>query len=141
MKVEFVATSTELLCTLSAPTEGWIAVGFNRPDGDLKGARLIMTRMEGGRVVAEVHRADPPRHVRRAPPGGSDRVRVLGGDRTPSVTTVRIAVPWEGEAIDDPTLVPGQPILVILAWSIASDFQHHSRLREHRVVILPSAAP
>ena len=145
MRVACAIERDELVCEVSAPTSGWVAVGFNRPNAGLNGARLVMGRVQGGGAVLEVHVCRPPEHHRRAATGAPDRLRALPvSRRAPSAagggTTLRWAIPLAAAAPDDVALVPGAAVELILAFSSDGDFQHHSAFRRHHQVRLPTLA-
>lgn len=106
---------------LSAPTGGWLLVGFNDRPG-LQGATLVFARVVGGVGQAEVHRTDltlPPPHHRRV----EAAVRVDSAAQGGGTTRVRLRVPR--------SVVPPTATWLILAHSESDDFNHHSRAREH----------
>jgi hypothetical protein len=109
-------------CT-RASTRGWITVGFNtRPT--LDGARLVMGRVLDGTAQIEVHRAQPPHHVRIA--GADNAARVSGGAQQAGITRVCFVMPLDPIDASDVSLVAGAPTHLVLAWSHEIDFDHHS---------------
>jgi hypothetical protein len=120
---------------MSAATSGWITVGFNTRS-ELQGARLVMGRVVAGRAHAEVHIAQPPRHVHRRTPEGRERVSDVSGQQAGGRTHVCFSMPLKPSDAEDVTLVTGAPVHLILAWSREADFDHHSAQRESVEVML-----
>mgnify|MGYP006290164479 FL=1 len=136
MRVSWVHHEHEVEFLVSAPTEGWVAVGFNKVD-DIVGAELIMARILRGNSHAE--------HRYVVAPGDHRPVSTLG---RPSMLrgavglisearvhfTFRLQRPADsGQGVG---LRPGERLYLIVAYSVSSDFDHHSRVRRHLEVVL-----
>jgi hypothetical protein len=120
---------------LSAPTKGWLAVGFN-DEPALKGTRFLIGVVEGSVVRAEMHIADPPHHQPVEMLGGLSDIRDLKGQCGSGHSRLAFSLPHRSTdrfAID---LMPGRSIHLMLAWSHEPDFAHHSAWRRHVDVIL-----
>ena len=112
---------------VKAPTQGWIAVGFNTAD-DIVGADLKMFRVLDGKAEAEdqlvtatgVHPAD--KH---------NELRVIAGNENPYGTTIQFSMPLNSGDKDDIALKADKLYYIILAYSTEDDFDHHSRVRKH----------
>lgn len=118
-----------LIGELSAPTDGWVGVGFNaRPQ--LGGSVLILgsARPDGPFSVVE-HVAQPPEHPDRAALGGTAGLLESTAEEVGGRTIVRFR--WRVQTGDSFTegLVAGQPVHLTLAWSHEDDFGHHSARR------------
>ncbi|MEO0362725.1 MAG: DOMON domain-containing protein [Pseudomonadota bacterium] len=116
---------------LSAPTLGWLAVGFNdRPT--LAGTRFVIASVsQDGRVVGDERVARPPRHVSVAEAGGRPALTNLSGRRTGSGTEIAFSLPNRFDDGVGPDLPPGAAIHLMLAWAHEPDFDHHSAWRGH----------
>lgn len=118
-----------LRCEVSAPTRGWVAVGFNR-SAELAGTNLIMGCVEDGRAKIEdryIVRAG--QHKSKVELGSSDKVRDAGGEWEQGVTRLRFSIPLEAQDEFSQTLSAGERYYVWLAYSQEADFQHHSAMR------------
>lgn len=115
---------------LLAPTEGWLAVGFNERD-TLAGTRFVIGRIEHGRPYAELHIAQPPAHRELSELGGEPDLRVAGGDSSDGVSRLRFSLPQSGTGAYALRLTPGVSVYLMLAWSQSPDFTHHSAMRVH----------
>lgn len=113
---------SDLVLLVEAPTEGWVAVGFN-PEPELAGSRLVMVSVRGGTAVAEEHLAQPPDH-----PKQRDLV-VRAFVEEGGSTRVLVAVPRAPAVAGTMRLEPGRACGLTLAYSESDDFAHHSRWR------------
>lgn len=120
----------------SAPTLGWVALGFNATD-DIENANLIMgavvdgvARVEDRYVVA----VGDHRQVEAI--GGTNALMHASGEEQNGSTTIRFALPIK--AVDDyhMHLQSGTEIYLIAAYSVDDDFAHHSRMRQHLRITL-----
>lgn len=115
--------------TVTAPTTGWVAIGFNEVDS-IVGAELVMMRAEAGGVYAS-HRnvlgAGDPRPVEQL--GRASAVLAAGGAIASGRATFRLRLHHDLGA--PPSLAPGSELVLILAYSVSPDFDHHSRVRRH----------
>lgn len=122
--------------TFSAPSQGWLAIGFNDVN-DIVGADLFMLRVRAGTVEGEEHlvlRAGDHRNVLSL--GMPPRLRVLDGSQTASGTVVRFRIATTAGEARRPALSRGSTHVLILAYSVSDDFDHHSRQRIHLPITL-----
>ncbi|MGI9484956.1 MAG: DOMON domain-containing protein [Geminicoccaceae bacterium] len=120
---------------LSAPTRGWIAVGFN-DEPTLKGTRFLIGSLGDDKVRAEMHIADPPHHQPVEALGGFSDIGDLQGQRENDRTRIAFSLPHRSTDRFAVDLMPGRSIHLMLAWSHEPDFAHHSAWRRHVDVIL-----
>ena len=121
----------KLIGWLTAPVNGWLAVGFNTTMG-LANTNLLMFSIENGVPEASdryILKAGDHRPV--ALLGGRSAITLLKGQEYATHSTVHfemnlaVADPWHH------SLKKGQVIHLLLAYSEADDFQHHSIMRAH----------
>lgn len=124
MFASWVDEGPVLVVTLSAPTTGWVAIGFNRGP-ELAGARLVMASVQGATALAEEHVAAPPEHFR------VDDLRVRSAREVSGRTEVTVEVPRVRGVPGELRLDEASVGHLILAFSESDDFQHHSRMRVH----------
>lgn len=121
----------QLQITLSAPTEGWLAVGFNNQNS-IEGADLLMFCVKGTEVIFEdqfVHAVGKYPEDRLC--GGESNIRMESAAEEPGRTVVKFSVPLNsGDKLDFVHQV-GQDFWLILAYSVSDDFDHHSIMRKH----------
>jgi len=121
--------------SLSAETTGWLAVGFN-DKRTLRGTRFVIGRVVDGRAHAEVHIARVPDHAEVGTLGGVSGLADVAGGRTRDETWLTFSLPLKSGDDFEIDLSPGRKVLLMLGWSLSPDFDHHSRVREHRDVVL-----
>lgn len=121
---------------LSAPGTGWLAVGFNDARR-LEGTRFVIAAVADTPPRAEVHIALPPDHrtveeLTGRPSGLGD----LTGRVEDGRSALSFSLPHRTADRFARDLSPGRPIHLMLAWSHAPDFDHHSAWRGHVDVVL-----
>ena len=125
-----------LRCEVSAPTKGWVAVGFNR-SAELAGTNLIMGCVENGRVkIEDRYIVEPGQHKSKVELGSSDRISDRGGEWKQGVTRLSFSIPLEAQDKFSHTLKAGEWYHILLAYSRETDFQHHSAMRTGVEVVL-----
>lgn len=122
--------------TVSAPTSGWVGIGFNERD-DVVGAHLILTHVLAGRAAAveySVLAAGDYRPITSL--GGSSGIADIAGDERNGVTTVHFSLPQVALGTRQRALSPDRAYFMIMAFSAEDDFAHHSRMRTSVAVTL-----
>ncbi len=122
--------------TASAPTTGWLAVGFNTED-TIVGANLIMGAVVDAAVHVEdryVVAAGDPRAVTEL--GGISAVDAPAGSESQGQTTISFRMPTQAVDAYHLALHQGSTLYLIAAYSVDDDFAHHSRMRRHVEVTL-----
>jgi len=119
-----------LISTFTAPTLGWIAVGFNNQQR-LKGTRFVIGAMIGNSFYAEEHIAVVPDHPKVQELGLEAAVDGVVGSVSNNETTMQFSLPNIPIDSDNPTLLSGTSSYLMLAWSHHTDFDHHSAWRRH----------
>lgn len=122
--------------TLSAPTTGWVALGFNNED-DIVGSDLIMLRIKDGQIEGQdlfVKGHGDPRKDESL--GGTQDIEILHGEEKNGVTSITFKRSLRATDYTDFSLEKGAPLWIILAYSVDDDFAHHSRMRKHKKIIL-----
>lgn len=121
-----------LISAVTAPTRGWVAVGFNNQQ-HLKGTRFVIGAMISGRFQVEEHIAVVPDHPRVQELGLGRAVTNVEGRLSGNTTTMKFSLPHLFPDSENPTLLPGTSTFLMLAWSHRADFAHHSAWRRHFV--------
>lgn len=118
---------------ISAPTTGWVSVGF-APEREMKGANIIIGYVKNGTAFLRDDYGDGnENHQSDATLGGSDNVSSQGGNEVNGVTEVSFAIPLNSGDRYDRKLIPGNSYKVILAYgpdgSDNFDEKHRRRVR------------
>ena len=120
---------------VSAPTAGWMAVGFNDV-GQLKGTCFVIAQVSQPPTRLELHRAVVPTHAPVADPVLRTSLVKEGEAFAKGRSHLGFRLPHSSGAALGVALTPGVATYLMLAWSRSPDFQHHSAFREHRWVTL-----
>lgn len=116
---------------VSAPTTGWVSVGFD-PTIGMEDANIIIGYVSGDTVYA---RDDYGTGVNTHEPdidgGGEDNILELGGTETAGTTEISFLIPLDSGDTRDRVLVVGNTYDVILAYGEdnADDFDSYHQTR------------
>lgn len=111
--------------TMSAPTTGWVAVGFE-PSSAMKDANIIIGYIQDESVFISDDWGDGfISHSADTDLGGSDNVSVIGGYETDGTTEISFSIPLNSGDSYDKVLEEGRTYKVILAFGPddGDDFQ------------------
>ena len=118
-----------------APTDGWIAVGFNN-DRRLEGTRFVIGALRNDEFHAEEHVAVGPTHPTVQSLGLETAMKHVLGEVGSSWSTMAFSLPQIFPDTPNPMLSPGTDTYLMLAWSHDRDFEHHSAWRRHISIVL-----
>ncbi|MEL6306126.1 MAG: DOMON domain-containing protein, partial [Bacteroidota bacterium] len=121
---------------LSAPTEGWVGVGFNSKNS-IVGSDLLLFNIRSKKVTGTdlfVKSAGNP--VQDSGNGGKNTAVIHGGTQESGYTKIQFSIPLDSNDPNDFVHVLGQKYWLILAYSVSDDFDHHSRVRKHIPFVL-----
>ena len=112
-KMEFAwkIEGPSLLIKLTAPTKGWVGIGFN-PSHEMKDARFILGYIkEGKAVVTDEYGTGDSQHEPIDTVGGKSEVTLVGGQETGDMTTIEFSIPLvpadgKGKSIDPTVMTP-----------------------------------
>ena len=114
---------------LSAPTHGWLAIGFNE-NSDLSGTYLIMARVRDGFVQITEHKVlQPGKYLPVMELGGKAMIFDCQGQETADSTIISFCIPTGLYGACQKDLSSGLPYHFTMAYSRSDDFQHHSVMR------------
>lgn len=126
----------QLAIEIFAPTDGWVAVGFNQRD-DIVNTNLIMGAVvEGTVVVEDQYVVAAGQHPQVTEIGGQSAISAVLGTEQAGQTTISFNVPQQASDSFHYDLLPGTEIYLICAYSREDDFEHHSMMRKHVRVTL-----
>lgn len=104
--------------TVTAPTTGWVAVGFDPTPGmGMKDANLVIGYVQGGAVhIRDNYGTSPASHAAdTSAAGGRDNVTDKQGQESEGSTRIRFKMPLDSGDAKDRALVPGNTYTVLLA--------------------------
>jgi len=105
-----------LAIKLSAPTTGWVGVGFH-PTDMMKDAHIILGFVKDGKVeISDEFGNQPTQHVPITKRGGKDNVTVIGGSETGTTTTLEFSIPLKSGNADDGVIEPNADTVILLAY-------------------------
>lgn len=121
---------------MSAPTTGWVAIGFNEHSG-LQGAYLIMGNVkENVPSVVEYYTVSPGDYRPITSFGAKADIRNIEGFETSSKTTIKFSLPRKSSSSYQKDVKPGMKYSLIMAYSREDDFGHHSIMRTSEAITL-----
>jgi hypothetical protein len=129
MVVNWYHKNQRVFFKISAPTDGWVTLGFNTANGT-KGAYLIMGNIINGKVnVIEHYTSSPGNYKPISFYGSKPQVDHINGSEKDGHSEIYFSLPTTSHNIYQKDLSEGQSYHFILAYSREDDFQHHSMMR------------
>lgn len=121
--------------SLTAPTHGWLAVGFNSTDA-LNGSRFLMAAATRHGTRQSERIAIVPGHVPIESLGLEPVFSGVSAELKKGASIIRFSL--APRIPDRPQLEfrEGHATFVMLAWSTSPDFDHHSAWRRHFTITL-----
>ena len=91
---------------LSAPTTGWVGIGFNPSDG-MKDANIVLGYVKKGKVkVSDEFGTQRKQHKKDTRLGGAKNITDINGTEKNGVTTISFTMPLDsGDAKDQPLAI------------------------------------
>ncbi len=116
---------------LTAPTSGWLAVGFNKRNNIVQ-SDLIQLRVRDKKVeVQDQFVTGVGQHPEDTSLGGDNNVAIQSGWEEAGETSIHFRIPLRSEDHYDFQHQRNRKFWIILAYSLHDDFQHHSTMRQH----------
>jgi len=129
MKLQWKFDGQDLEIVLTAPTTGWVAIGFD-PSTMMKDANFILAYVKDGQVSAiDQYGSQLTNHSPDTTLGGTDDVTAVSGSDDGNTTEVTLRIPANSGDKYDHALAPGEEHTVLLAYGPKDDFetQHTAR--------------
>ncbi len=106
---------------LSAPTTGWVGIGFNPSDG-MKDANIVLGYVKNGKVkVSDEFGTEVKQHKKDTRLGGTQNVTNIKGSEKDGVTTISFTMPLDSGDAKDQILAVDKDTYVLLAHSSGRD--------------------
>jgi hypothetical protein len=142
MTVQWRVEGAMLHCQMSAPTQGWLAIGFNTRD-QLMNTNLIMGCVQRGAQqskgqdvvrVSDRFIVAPGLHKSISELNGTEEISNVHGMESlvdgRTQTTISFSMPLHAhDTKHHQILAEGQQYTLLMAYSMEDDFQHHSTMR------------
>ncbi len=129
MKVIWEYRQSRLFFEMTAPTDGWVAIGFNTSE-DIIGNYLLMGQVVDGRAkVVEHYTLSPGHYESFSAMRVAASVKDVEGVENERNTTLKFSVPITPANSYAKRLDEGTSYILLLAYSQEDDFQHHSMMR------------
>jgi hypothetical protein len=121
--VQWTVDGENVRFAVSAPTEGWVAIGFE-PRRMMLGANIIIGYVsEGEAVVTDQVGVTATSHGLDVDNGGSDDLVDFSGSQDGGRTEIRFTIPLDSGDTADQPLEPGSEVTVILAYGDRDDLK------------------
>lgn len=129
MSVKWSFSEDQVHFNVQAPSQGWLAIGFNET-ADLENTYLLMGSVSDGKVMVQEH------HIFR--PGiyqsfeqlkEPHSVENIKGNESVNSTSISFSLPQTSFFQYVKHLKPGMEYHLLLAYSTEDDFDHHSIMR------------
>ena len=129
MTVSWSFDKENIVIEMEAPTQGWIAIGFNETS-ELTNTYLIMGAVTNGKAeVKEHHVFKPGDYQSFEAIGEPESITEVSGSQTSHSTSIQFSLPTSSFFQYSKTLKPNTEITMLIAYSQKRDFQHHSIMR------------
>jgi hypothetical protein len=129
MEVTWEFKNDRIDFTMSAPTAGWVAIGFNE-QSDITGTYLIMGNVKNNKPqVVEYYTLSPGKYKSISELGGKVEVNNINGNENNENTKLQFSLPIKSSCQYKRDLTKGKKYFLVIAYSRSDDFQHHSMMR------------
>lgn len=141
MTFDWSVEGEQLAVKLSAPTTGWVAVGFN-PSNKMKDSNIVIGYVKKGKVkIVDHFGTAATQHKGDKKIGGAENVTVVGGSEEGDTTTIEFSIPLNSGDEKDGVIDPNADTTVILAYGPERDsFRMKHKFNATIVVNLSSGA-
>lgn len=129
MTVKWQIEKKRILFEMEAPTDGWVAIGFNE-SSSLAGTYLLMGRVKNGKTeVVEHYTFKAGTYKPIVQYGVASQITIISGTETTNFTRLKFSIPVEAASRYHKELFTDTKWTLLMAYSLDDDFQHHSIMR------------
>jgi len=130
MEVLWHQNERSITFEMSAPTNGWVTIGFNERNTTDK-AYLLMGRIVNGKAqVVEHYTSSPGTYRPTEQLGEPSKISKVSGNESTGTTALKFTVALDQNSNFQKDLSKGSTYYLIMAYSRHDDFQHHSIWRQ-----------
>lgn len=114
MSFDWSINGDVLAIKLTAPTKGWVGIGFN-PSKKMKDADFIVGYVKGGKVsIFDEFGTQASKHGQDTKKGGKDDVTIVGGNEQGKQTTLEFTIPVKsGDSLDATLDLQGDTVVLL----------------------------
>jgi hypothetical protein len=136
MTVKWEYKGDRIFFEIEAPTDGWVAIGFNRSE-NITGTYLIMARVLNGETnVVEHYTIKPGNYKSFSELMSPVSIQNTEGSETKAGTKIRFSLPILAINKYAKDLTIGKEYVLLMAYSQEDDFKHHSVMRTSERITL-----
>jgi hypothetical protein len=116
MSFSWSVNADSLAVRLSAPTTGYVAIGFN-PTEMMKDANIIIGYVKDGKVeLSDDFGSGPTVHMPDDKLGGTSNLTLIGGSEAGNTTTLEFSVPLNSGDANDGVINPTADTKIMFAY-------------------------
>ncbi len=131
MTFKYSCYEDSIFCFVTAPTKGWIMVGFNDKNSLIGADFKFFSVHEGKAINSDQKNKGGRNYFPDNELEGSNDIHLLYGTETKEKTSISFSIPLRNNDHNDYQHKTKAPFWLILAYSVDDDFQHHSIFRKH----------
>ncbi len=136
ISLTYTIADKHLVCELKAETLGWVGVGFNTENSIVGSDLLLFNIVKGQASCVDLFVKSAGNPLPDEALGGKHTIELLDAEEKSSTTKVKFSIPLSSGDPFDFKHEMGKRFWLILAYSVADDFKHHSRVRRHIPITL-----
>lgn len=120
-----------VFCFMTAPTRGWIMMGFNHKNS-LSGADFKFFSVENGQAIySDQKNIGGRKYLPDQKLNGSNNITLHSAIEKKNRTSISFSIPLKSNDPNDYQHDTKTTFWLILAYSAEDDFKHHSLFRKH----------
>jgi V8-like Glu-specific endopeptidase len=136
MTVSWAFKEDRIYIEMEAPTEGWVAIGFNNSE-NTTGNYLIMGNVINRKVIIEEHYTISTGNYKSFEVlNTKSSLKNKEGSEINNVTKLKFSLPQSSTNKYARNLKEGSEYILLIAFSQEDDFQHHSIMRNSKKINL-----
>ena len=121
MTFSWKVDGSNLNVKLSAPTKGWVGIGFN-PSKEMKDAKYVLGYVKDGKpILSDDFGTGDTKHEAVEDLGGKSDLSLVGGTEEGGVTTIEFTLPLVSKDTKGGTIDPAADTVVLLAYGPDQD--------------------
>ena len=131
MELSYTLRGDSVDISLSAPTLGWIGLGFNDQNSIVRSDLLLFHVVNGKTEAIDMHVVSAGNPKKDTALGGWHSIRIKGGQEMGNKTIVHFSIALHNDDWYDYQHELANDFWLILAYSTHDEFAHHSSMRKH----------